>query len=307
MEAAREAILHVVRRDPHQLGEERARWTQAAILRVCPWLRLCSPASLSVWLKRQHISYQRARGHVHSPDEAYLAKLQTIRLGVEAVRIDPKRNVLLFADEFSYERQPSLSQAYAAKGEAQPQAELGHTTNRVWRVVATLDARSGRVCYLQQGKITVPALVRFYQQVCQAYPQAQTIYLVVDNWPVHFHPDVRAALQPQWLPFPVYVPANWPSTPSRQAQPLNLPIQLMQLPTYASWCNPIEKLWRKLRQEELHLHRLGDDWDGLRRQVAHWLDQFAVGSQDLLRYVGLSDLGKLYQTAFDRLGLSPPV
>ena len=37
-----------------------------------------------------------------------------------------------------------------------------------------------------------------------------------------------------------------------------LPIQLVPLPTYASWCNPIEKLWRQLRQELLHLHRFAD-------------------------------------------------
>jgi len=28
-----------------------------------------------------------------------------------------------------------------------------------------------------------------------------------------------------------------------------LPIQIVQLPTYASWTNPIEKLWRKLKAE----------------------------------------------------------
>jgi hypothetical protein len=60
------------------------------------------------------------------------------------------------------------------------------------------------------------------------------------------------------------------------------------LPTYASWCNPIEKLWRKLKQEVLHLHRLADDLTTLRALVKEFLLQFASGSSDLLRYVGLS-------------------
>ena len=44
------------------------------------------------------------------------------------------------------------------------------------------------------------------------------------------------------------------------------------LPTYAPWTNPIEKLWRKLKQEVLHLHRYEDDWEGLKNRVACYLD-----------------------------------
>ena len=63
-----------------------------------------------------------------------------------------------------------------------------------------------------------------------------------------------------------------------------VPIQLIPLPTYASWCNPIEKLWRKLRQELTHLHRWGDDVARLRDEIDRFLKQFADGSPDLLRY-----------------------
>ena len=61
----------------------------------------------------------------------------------------------------------------------------------------------------------------------------------------------------------------------------------MPLPTYASWTNPIEKLWRWLRQEVLHLHRLADRLEELRAEVRRFLDRFALGSLELLRYVGL--------------------
>jgi hypothetical protein len=66
-----------------------------------------------------------------------------------------------------------------------------------------------------------------------------------------------------------------------------LPIQLAPLPTYASWTNPIEKLWRKLRQEVLHLHRLADRLEELRAAVRRFLDRFAHSSLELLCYVGL--------------------
>lgn len=68
----------------------------------------------------------------------------------------------------------------------------------------------------------------------------------------------------QKLKWPAHRPKTWPTEPTSQAQWLDLLIELLMLPTYASWTNPIEKLWRKLKQEELHLHRFQDEWSGLR-------------------------------------------
>ena len=39
--------------------------------------------------------------------------------------------------------------------------------------------------------------------------------------------------------------------------------------------------------DRLHLHRMSDDWQALKQDVANFLDRFKHGSPDLLRYVGL--------------------
>ena len=95
----------------------------------------------------------------------------------------------------------------------------------------------------------------------------------------------------QQCPFPFPRPDNWPDEPSPAAYKRwgawHLPVQLVVLPTYASWCHPIEKLWRMLKQEILHWHRQADDLQGLRQRVMAFLQQFAPGSLSLLRYVGL--------------------
>lgn len=64
-------------------------------------------------------------------------------------------------------------------------------------------------------------------------------------------------------------------------------IELVWLPTYAPWTNPIEKLWRWLKADLLHHHRFANDWDGLKAAIATFLARFATGSEQLLRYVGL--------------------
>jgi len=196
-------------------------------------------------------------------------------------------------DELTYYRQPTLARAWAARGPGLPRAERSHRSNTATRIIGALDATTGRVHYRQASAIGVGQLVALSRDLAAAYPDARRLYVVQDNWPVHYHPDALVALEPQRLlrRWPPKRPPSWPDTPSPAAGRtwggLHLPIQLVPLPTYASWCNPIEKLWRWLKQDALHLHRLADRLEDLRALVRAFLDQFQAGSPDLLRYVGL--------------------
>ncbi len=67
------------------------------------------------------------------------------------------------------------------------------------------------------------------------------------------------------------------------------------LPTYAPWLNPIEKLWRWVRQDALYLHRDAGDWNTLQQHLHAFLEQFAAGSTEVLEYVGLLGDGLLAQ------------
>lgn len=302
---ARESLLHVVRRDPRQFGENCSRWTLSSLGRVCDWLGLESQSGVWRLLKRLNIRYKLGRSYIHSPDSDYIGKLQTIQFVIQHVGTPLKPSVILFQDEFSCYRQPTLARDYEACGHIQPLARLSIQSNTQCRIAGALDAFSGQVIYRQASKITVKTLVDFYQQLCENYDNAM-IGLVQDNWPVHFHPDVLAALQPQNFQYPLHYPSNWPQEPSKNARRLNLPIQLLPLPTYASWCNPIEKLWRWLKQEVLHLHRYADNWGELKELVTQFLDQFADGSRQLLRYVGLLKPDGIYGAAFAAAGIPPP-
>jgi hypothetical protein len=210
---------------------------------------------------------------------------------VAAAHAAPGQIVTLFQDELTYYRQPTLARAWEAQGRPQPLAHRSHQSNTATRVTATLDACTAQVCFWQGSRCGTEAIVRFYQQLRAAYPAAERLYLVQDNWPVHFHPDVLVALEPQECPWPWYRPPSWSEAPSaaavRRWGGLQLPIQLVPLPTYASWTNPAEKLWRKTKQEVLHLHSLATRLPALRQEVAAFLSQFATGSPELLRYVGL--------------------
>lgn len=268
------------------LPQPRSRWTLRALRDGVPMFWEYSLSGVWRILARHKLRWRRGRDHVRSPDPAYRAKLARVERCRDEAAARPSDAVVLYLDEVTYYRQPSLGYAYAATRSTDPRAARSVRSNTATRVIGALDAHTGRVVAHQRARIDVPALVRFYQALVAAYP-GRRIYLVLDNWPVHFHPDVLAALEPQTSPFPFLTPPSWPTEPGPRAQRLNLPIQLVQLPTYAPWANPIEKLWRWLKQDVLHLHRLADDLPALRNLVLAFLARFDRDSPDLLRYVGL--------------------
>ena len=172
--------------------------------------------------------------------------------------------VALFIDEMGYDRWPSASPDWIAHMDGFPRAEHdGHDDNQQWRVIGALNACSGQVSYLQGYIIGRKEVSAFYRQLAEQYARFEKVYVIQDNWNIHTHDDVQATL-------------------------IQLPhLEIIGLPTYASWLNPIEKLWRWTRQTVLHRHRLLDRRDELKQRVASFFDQFADGSQELLHYVGL--------------------
>ena len=222
----------------------------------------CSDPGIYKVLKRLGFSRKRAMNFIHSPDPNYRNKWKAIlRAFADAIN-HPEEAVIMFLDEFSYYRQPTLVCAYHQTGHTQPFAYQVACSNTRSRLVAVLNGLTGQVTYLQRSKIGSSALQDFYSLVRAAYPQMTRIYIVQDNWPVHKLPEVLQSMQENCL------------TP-------------LFLPTYASWLNPIEKLWRWLKQDILHLHILANDLNTLRTQVCDFLNAFASGSNPLLRYVGL--------------------
>jgi len=225
-----------------------------------PLLATYSLAGLSQLLTRLGIRQRRGRLAVHSPDMAYQTKLDWIARARSFARTDPDHVRLLYVDEMHLQRQPTLAPVYAPRGE-EPVARLVAGPDFRQRYAGALDLVSGHVTWLTGHIIGVDRLKGLLRKLRAAYPD-QRLFVVWDNWTVHQHPAVLEVAS-------------------------GLQIELLWLPTYAPWTNPIEKLWRWLRQEVLHQHRLADEWPTLKVQVAAFLDRFAVGSPELLRYVGL--------------------
>jgi hypothetical protein len=285
----------LVARTPEQAGQPGSRWKLETVQQACQWLAQLTLSGVWRVLHRLDVRLKRARDYLHSPDPNYLEKLADIVAALAQAATSQGRIVLLFGDELTFYRQPSLARDWGAAGaQRQPLARRSYCSDTTARAISVLNGLTGQTTSLVASRIGVKQLISFYQQIRAVYAEAESIYLVQDNWPVHYHPDVLAALVPQQTRWEFKTPPSWSREPSAKAQRLCLPIQILPLPTYASWCNPIEKLWRWLQQEVIHLHRLADEWPRLKQGAKEFLDRFGNGSQALLRYVGLTPNSKLY-------------
>ncbi len=253
-----------------ETGPPPSRWTLRTIRVTFPWLQGYSLSGVWRVLDRYRMRPRSARVQLYSPDPEYAPKVAHLCGCLRQAARAPDQRVFLFMDEMGYYRWPAPAADWAPAAPAPaPLARRAGENNRQWRIIGTLNALTGQVHYLDNYIVGRHKVIAMYQHLNQVYPSAQRIYVAQDNWSIHSHPDVLTAL------------ADLPR------------IEPVWLPTYAPWLNPIEKLWRWLRQDVLKLHRLAADWEELRQRVNAFLDQFAAGSADLLYYVGLLGDGKL--------------
>ncbi|MEZ4887504.1 MAG: IS630 family transposase [Chitinophagales bacterium] len=242
-------------------------------------------------LREFGISYQRARPYIHSPDREYKQKEAFLHQILQN-RI-PIQEEVLFQDEFTFYAEASLAKDFAPIGR-QPLQRWAYK-NKDKRICATMNAFTGEVHAMIAPKIGIDAFVEFLQQLQEQYPKAQTIYMVVDNCPVHFHPDVQATLQEQIHDFELHLPSSWRNVqPKEKFKQLDLNVQMVPLPTYASWLNPIEKLWKLLNQEVIHLHRIPNHFKELVGKVQEWFEQFENASDRLLSFCGLKKPNSIF-------------
>jgi transposase len=251
-------------------GPPPSRWTLRAIRATfARWHDLTLPG---VWraLRRLGLGVRSAAVQQYSPDPDYLAKEAHLLACLREAAAQPDEVVALFLDEMGYARWPAPAADWGAQAPApRPMADRAGSKQQLWRVIGALNARTGQVDFRDNYIVGRAQVSAFYRHLDQRYAHARRAYLIQDNWSIHAHPDVLATLQ--GLP---------------RCEPI-------WLPTYAPWLNPIEKLWRWLKGDVLKQHRLAADWRALRQRVNACLDQFATGSRELLRYVGLLGDGTL--------------
>lgn len=243
------------------------RWTLKKVRDTFEKLHDYTLSGVSRFLKTKlGVKMRSPRIQQYSPDPEYSTKVLRIQRCLHQTRKRPQEVRCVFIDEMSFNRWPQPASNWAAEP---PLADRMGSEDAHWRLIASMDAWTGRVIYLDNYIVGRRQVIKFYELLASAYRHAKRLYVLQDNWNIHTHPDVLTALR------------SWPKI---------IPVWL---PTYSPWLNPIEKLWKWLRQDVLYLHRLAYDWSALKATVRGFLDQFRRSSHNLLKYVGLCGDGQL--------------
>ena len=276
VEAVREELVEILHAGPGEAarrevavtksGPAPSRWTLRTIRASVDWLTAYTVSGVWRVLQACGLGLHTSCARLFSPDPDYSSKVRRLHRCLRDAARHPDSVMAVFLDEFGYQRWPEVAPTWG--GEARVAQRAGN--NQQWRTIGALNALTGQVNYLDGYIVGRQQGIQFYGLLDRAYPKkVELIYVIQDNWNIHTHPDVLTAV------------AAYPR------------LKPVWLPTYAPWLNPIEKLWRWLRQDILKMHRWVEDWPRVKQRVRDFLEQFAHASLTLLRYVGLKGKGKL--------------
>ena len=171
-----------------------------------------------------------------------------------------KNALLLFGDEASFPQWGTLTYTWARRGQ-QPKVKTSGK-RKGYKVFGLIEYFTGCFFYQgQEGRLNSTAYIAFLTRVLTQ--TTQYIILIQDGAKYHTSAETQAFF-------------------TQQAARL----QVFQLPTYSPDHNPIEKLWKKIKQQDTHLHYF-PTFEALTDKVEQALLKFANIPEEILALCSL--------------------
>ena len=173
-----------------------------------------------------------------------------------------QKALLLFGDEVSFPQWGTLSYTWARRGQ-QPVVQTSGK-RKGWKVFGLLDYFTGRFFHQGlEGRFNSASYTAFLARVLQQ--TTEHLILIQDGARYHTSADTKRFFAQHTQRLTVY-----------------------QLPSYSPDYNPIEKLWKKLKQQETHLHYF-PTFDALTEKVEQALCRFENAPQEILALCSLPE------------------
>lgn len=146
-----------------------------------------------------------------------------------ALRRASVRDEVFYVDEADIDLNPRIGPTWTPRGVQQTVVTPGQ--NRKRYVAGALNARTGRVLWVEHAAKNSELFLRLIEALTRAYRRARRLFLILDNYRIHDSRVVRS-----WL-------AHHPR------------IKPLFQPAYHPWVNCIERLWKQLHDAVTRNHR----------------------------------------------------
>lgn len=246
---ARATLRRTLAESPTEQGYPHTVWTVPLLARHLHRVvgLVLSASTLRRLLHALGYVWRRAKlgpAPVHDPDTAArLAAIEAVQ--AEAARPDAALH-MCYEDETHVQLLPLVRAMWRPRGRPQPIPTPG--TNRKFSIFGALDAVTGAWHYRMCERACGDEFVAFLEHLCDAYPTGR-IVLVLDNAGIHFCRCVQA-----WL----------------EGHPR---VALLPLPRYSPHLNPVEHVWKVLK-DAVAANRACTDLEALQQRVQHFFAQF---------------------------------
>lgn len=256
-------VARVVAGGPEAAGFPGACW-RTPMLQEWIWNRfgkLYNVHYLSEWLRSLGFSFQKARFVSDHLDEVARHRWQTVTFPALVVQAKATNAWLLFGDEASFPQWGTLSYTWAPRGH-QPTVKTSGK-RKGYKVFGLIDYFTGRFWYQgHDGKLNSDSYQAFLQQVLDSTDGP--VIVIQDGARYHTSQQMQAFF-------------------AAHADRLTI----AQLPSYSPDYNPIEKLWKRIKEKETHMHYF-PTFEALTKKVHQALLNFQNAEEEVLSVCGLA-------------------
>jgi transposase len=216
--------------------------------------------SIAQLLKHLGLSYQKAALVSDHLDENRRQVWRTTTWPQILRRAKERQGLLLFGDAASFPQWGTLTYTWARRGQ-QPQVKTSGK-RKGYKVCGLIDYFTGPFFYQgQDGRLNSAASIAFLRRVLAH--TTPPIILIQDGATYHTSAETTAFFAQH-----------------------TARLQVVQLPTYSPDYNPIEKLWKKSKQQDTHLHYF-PTFEALTEQVEQALLKLSNAPEEILALCSL--------------------
>jgi transposase len=227
-----EALRVVLAQTPDQYGIDRPTWTQRALAHALDqetWISVSEP-TISRMLGKIGARWGMPKPFVACPWRK-ARRRRCLREIAELLENVPENEAVFYEDEVDIDLNPRIGRDWMLPGTQRLVQTPGK--NEKHYLAGALNAKTGKVHWVGNGRKNGYLFVLLLRHLSQAYPKAQKIHLILDNYGIHKSHFVLNAL----------------------AREFGGRIVLHFLPPYCPDENRIERLWADLHANVTRNHR----------------------------------------------------